>query len=417
MSSILFIKKNKLDEFGYIFIQYTKSNKTKRVSLKVKMLQTHFDKTFNKDFQRFKKTTLLDYQYINNLIDESINKDVFTIEANQYKDTFLSYYKSRILLKSNQSTISVYTSAYNLLETYLKSINKVELKMSEIDKDFVLQLKTYLLIGRNQNTCKTYLNAYKTIINNAIEANQYILANPFNNVKFKITAKKKRVLNITDINTLLEIDFDEKYFLASRLFLLQFFLNGSRLSDTLLLKNSDITKSEISVIMLKTKEYKPVSMSREIAVLLFEIVFRKRYHHSKHGILLMNYLAKNANEYVFKDFIKSNIFENYKKENHFTIEQHKYYKLLLTKYDTQLKKLSKTYELSEIISSHNSRHTFTNEILKLENINVNDIRMLLGHSNIATTQNYIQTGFQSEKTDDLQKEYRSKYDYKFNKTL
>ena len=46
MSSIILSKKNKLDEVGYIVIQYTKDGKTKRKSLKFKMTEPHFNKTF-----------------------------------------------------------------------------------------------------------------------------------------------------------------------------------------------------------------------------------------------------------------------------------------------------------------------------------------------------------------------------------
>ncbi|WP_366935459.1 hypothetical protein [Flavobacterium sp.] len=78
MSSIILSRKNRLDEEGYIVIQYTKDGKTKRKSLKFKMTETHFNKTFDKEFQRFKRTTLFDYQKINSLIDDNFNLDVFT---------------------------------------------------------------------------------------------------------------------------------------------------------------------------------------------------------------------------------------------------------------------------------------------------------------------------------------------------
>ncbi|MBK8600851.1 MAG: hypothetical protein IPN80_10165 [Flavobacterium sp.] len=56
------------------------------------------------------------------------------------------------------------------------------------------------------------------------------------------------------------------------------------------------------------------------------------------------------------------------------------------------------YELSETnVSSHNCRHTFTNLLLDMENVNVNYLRILLGHSSLVTTQKYIQTGFRNKK--------------------
>lgn len=409
MSSIILYKKNKFDEVGYIVIQYTKENKTKRKSLKFKMTQKDFDKTFDKEFKRFKRTTLFDYQRINNLIDENINVDVFN-DVVVYNNTFLSYIKKCKDLKTNISTIKSYESSYNLLESYLKSIDKLDIKITDINKDFVIKFKNYLSDGSKlQSTIKSYFNVYKTIFNKSIEDNLYNYSNPFNKVDFKITIKKKRVLNSSDLDKMIMLDFDNKYFIESRIFLLQFFLNGSRLSDTMLLKNSDIGYDEINITMLKTKQSLPVEMSNEIRRLLYEIIFKSHYRSSEGSLRLYKYLKTNSKDYLFKDYINSDLFNNYDKKTHFNLTQYKHYKVLIVKYNNNLKELCKKLGLSEIVSSHNSRHTFTNEILKLPNVNVNDVRMMLGHSNLQTTQNYITLGFKSEKSKEIQKEYRKQF--------
>jgi integrase len=409
MSSIILYKKNKLDEVGYVVLQYTKENKTKRKSLKFKMTQNDFDRTFDKEFKRFKRTTLFDYQRINTLIDENIYIDVFN-DVVVYNNTFLSYFIQCRDLKTNISTIKSYESSYNILETYLKSINKLDIKLKNINKDFVLMFKNYLLDGkRTQSTCKCYFNIYKTIFNKAIQDNYYNYSNPFNKVEFKTTIKKKKVLDSLDLSKMIMVNFEDKYFIESRIFLLQFFLNGSRLSDTMLLKNSDIGHDEINITMLKTKQSLPVEMSNEIRKLLYEIIFRSHHRGTEDTLKLYKYLKYNSKEYLFKDYINSNLFNDYDKRTHFNLLQYKHYKVLIVRYNNNLKELCKKLDLSEIVSSHNSRHTFTNQMLKLPNVNVNDIRMMLGHSNLQTTQSYLTLGFKSEKNKNLQKEYRKEF--------
>ena len=91
-------------------------------------------------------------------------------------------------------------------------------------------------------------------------------------------------------------------------------------------------------------------------------------------------------------------------------EQFKTYKSRYTSYNAKLKRLSKHYRLSvEDITTHVSRFTFTNVLLEIAGINLNDIRIALGHTNLATTQKYIQTGFDFKKSDLVNSEINYKY--------
>jgi integrase len=69
--------------------------------------------------------------------------------------------------------------------------------------------------------------------------------------------------------------------------------------------------------------------------------------------------------------------------------------------------------LESDISSHVSRHSFTNLLLNMDNVNLYDISQSLGHKNISITENYIQSGFNNKKIDylnkDLDKKHRKKY--------
>ena len=119
---------------------------------------------------------------------------------------------------------------------------------------------------------------------------------------------------------------------------------------------------------------------------------------------------KDKQSLLFKDFVKSDCFKNFDKSKPMNEEQFKTYKSRYTSYNAKLKRLSKHYRLSvEDITTHVSRFTFTNILLEIAGINLNDIRIALGHTNLATTQKYIQTGFDFKKSDLVNSEINYKF--------
>lgn len=105
-------------------------------------------------------------------------------------------------------------------------------------------------------------------------------------------------------------------------------------------------------------------------------------------------------ELLFKDFVKSDCFKDYNNNQPMNKLQFDTYKSRFTSYNAKLKRMAKRYELSITdITTHVSRFTFTNLLLEMKDINLNDIRIALGHTNLATTQKYIQTGFDFKKSD------------------
>jgi len=66
-----------------------------------------------------------------------------------------------------------------------------------------------------------------------------------------------------------------------------------------------------------------------------------------------------------------------------------------------LKKVQEACRIETNLSSHISRHTFTNLLLQMEGVNLYDVSLSLGHSNIKVTEHYLRTGFNTEKLDEL----------------
>lgn len=86
----------------------------------------------------------------------------------------------------------------------------------------------------------------------------------------------------------------------------------------------------------------------------------------------------------------------YKKVKHATIV-----------YDRRLKKIGSLLGLK--LSSHSARHSYTNLMLTMNDVNLYDLSQSLGHSSIAITQNYINSGFNKDRVDHLNREFSRQF--------
>lgn len=99
----------------------------------------------------------------------------------------------------------------------------------------------------------------------------------------------------------------------------------------------------------------------------------------------------------FRDFSKLSL-EQYKSIKHHTIV-----------YNRKLKLIQQLCNIETNITSHVSRHSYTNLLLRLDNVNLYDISQSLGHSSIKITENYLRNGFNIEKVDYLNNTISRKY--------
>ncbi|WP_281635759.1 phage integrase SAM-like domain-containing protein [Flavobacterium marginilacus] len=128
-------------------------------------------------------------------------------------------------------------------------------------------------------------------------------------------------------------------------------------------------------------------------------------------VIINRHIKKlDPKELLFKDYVKAECFNDYNKTISMNKLQFDTYKSKFTSYNAKLKRMAKLYKLSiEDITTHVSRFTFTNVLLEISGINLNDIRIALGHTNLATTQKYIQTGFDFKKSDLVNSEINYKF--------
>ena len=112
---------------------------------------------------------------------------------------------------------------------------------------------------------------------------------------------------------------------------------------------------------------------------------------------------KNKNSFIFP-FLPNVKYHDINDENDFSKISEEQYMMINKKtivYDRNLKQLQKCLGIETVLTSHVSRHSFTNLLLRLKNVNLYDIQQSLGHSSIKITENYLTSHFNLEKLDYL----------------
>lgn len=485
-ASVIFSKKKKGDEQGYLHILYRRGEERAKTSLEFTMTKELFDDLYEKRLQRFVPNKKFDWKALNEKIEKDLKRNPFEVKKTSY--TFLSYFEYKKSMLSNHSTINIYNTCLSNLKTYLSVIKLKEIRFEDFDNDFILRMKMYFKQkGLQDSSIRLYLNTYSSIFNSAAKDKIYTQVNPFVEHRVKVIGKPKKILTEDDIKALQNIRPSDEYFIESRMFLFSFLGNGLRCSDMMLLKNSNFTnKNAIEYIQMKTGTSMKLNYNTQLTKVILDVIgmgdlidklkrtyegyldkltynecIKKIYAHiGTDGYLdglesdtllkpdspyekykgfvvkksdneiknligysytmlreisttarmrLVDYFKKQKpNELLFKDFIKSEVFTNYDKKQPFNKEQFDVYKSKFTSYNAKIKRMSKKYDLTLINpTTHSARFTFTNILLSMDSINLNDIRIALGHTNLATTQKYLQTGFDFKKSDALNERLNS----------
>lgn len=107
----------------------------------------------------------------------------------------------------------------------------------------------------------------------------------------------------------------------------------------------------------------------------------------------------NGNEFLFP-ILSSKDFGNFKNKD-LSESQDKALNSSIIVYNRRLKKVQKKCSIKTNITSHMARHIYTNLLLKMDGVNLYDVSQSLGHANIKITEEYLSSGFNTEKLDTL----------------
>lgn len=242
----------------------------------------------------------------------------------------------------------------------------------------------------NQNTIRKQMEIFRTIYTKGIceleEKGLKIEGNPFDRYECKsIEPKEREKLSEGEIETLKSLNLRKNSSLwhTRNCFLFAFYCGGVRCGDTIQLRENNISKEEgvyrLKYTMDKTTKPKNIALVAE-AVEILKNYFDLENPSSKYIFPFLNNSASFAKAITQeeKDALPPDEIKHLKQaigaKN-----------ALLNK---NLKKLAEMAGIKKNVSMHIARHSFA-DMARKKGVNIYDIKSVLGHSNIDTTQNYI----------------------------
>lgn len=298
--------------------------------------------------------------------------------------TVLEFYNDLInqfIVSGNNGNSRIYKDSLRSLNNFTN--NKLDFPFNEIDVDWLKDYE-YWMKSRNckETTISLQFRTLRSAYNKAV-ANNYVgkAENPF--LKFRIskfnTKTQKRSITKDEIKKIMEIDLtSQRYYIrfSRDIFIFSYLCGGINFSDMAYLKAKNVIEDRLCYMRKKT--HKKISVPLNDKVL---------------NIIAEYSTAKNGEEYLFP------ILDN---DIHLT-EQQQFNRIhkIISKVNDNLKKIAKMLGIETNLTSYVSRHSFAT-ILKRSGVNIAIISEALGHSDLKTTQIYLDS-FENSQIDEAMK--------------
>lgn len=380
-------------------IRLTQNKKRKYIRIGINIQPQYWDSKKNK-----LKPNCPDREYLENIITEklskfqkqvlefqsigkdfSLNQLIESVEKPTKNISISNYLNSVIenLTKENRiGNATHYQALYNSLGRFTK-IN--QLQFVDIDVPFLNKYETHLRsIGNKNNSISIKMRTLKAVYNKAVKDNivkkDYYPFNEYNVSKLKDSTPKRSILK-EDIQNIISLDVQSirkrpqsLLQFSKDLFLFSYLGCGINMVDMAHLKRSNIVSNRIV--------YKRHKTGKQISFLL-----------QSYALEIIQKYEDCNNDYIFP-ILDDSI--------HATAEQ-KFRRIKKVTYvaNKNLKKIGESINLSIPLTTYCARHSFAT-ILKRSGINVAIISEALGHSDLKTTQIYLDS-FENTQIDEAMK--------------
>lgn len=380
-----------------LMLRISKDRKTKYKSLGISVNPKHWD--FDKSRP---KTNCPNRDYILKIIidkEAEFQKKILELKANEkeYTASTLIETKKKVQIKSVSEFYEelindlvqankignsrVYKDSLRSLDMFTNG--KLDIPFSHIDINFLKDYEKWL---RQREVKDTTLNLYfrtlRSTYNKAMDAKHVKKASyPFDEFKVsKFSIKtEKRAISKDNIKLIMNLDLtnESKYIQFSQnLFIFSYLCGGINFTDIANLKPSNIVEGRLVYLRQKT--------SKKINLLLSD---------EANNIINKYNIDNKSNEYIFPIL---------NQEFHKTEEQ-KYNrrKKVLLKVNKSLKQIATIANLDADLTTYVARHSYAT-VLKNSGVNIALIGETLGHSDLKTTQIYLDS-FENKQIDDAMK--------------
>ncbi len=314
-----------------LYLDITRYGKRERRYLRIYIQNEKTSRT--RDKEAFKLAIEVRDQLELDLFQNEFN---FKLNNNLARTDFIEFFKSITDSKTGGS-LKPYKNTYK----YLNKFAKGSIAICDVDRNFCLGFKEYLLELVSQNTAHTYFARLRAVLNVAIER-EMINRNPCAGIKISKTEVHKEFLTLLELKALKKTACLNGQ--TKNAFLFSCF-TGLRYGDIESLHFEDIKEGYLHFRQQKTKGYERIKLSQNA----LEIISRQR----------------EINDVAGKVF---------KLLYHTTTQQ-------------QINQWIEDAGITKHITWHSGRHTFATMALT-HDIDLYTVSKLLGHKEIKTTQIY-----------------------------
>lgn len=263
-----------------------------------------------------------------------------------YTTNFIDFMRA-CLLREKESIAKGTYAKYNAVINKLSALYDGDIPFDNINELWVDGLRRKLKgLGNASTTIETNVKVMKKYLNQARRYKIRLNIDP-RDIETGSTRGAKTHLSQKQVSDLREYYFNRFITDELKLVLGYFLLGcywGLRFSDIMSIDREDVLKGEFLYVAQKTKRYKSQSQRVVVSKRAREII----YHCEK------LFVRKLSNQYV----------------------------------NRELKKIARTVKIKETVTFHTSRHTFATNFLNAGGT-VEDLRVLLVHSEISQTMEYV----------------------------
>lgn len=219
--------------------------------------------------------------------------------------------------------------------------------------------------GNSYNSLAVYMRTYRAIYNKAIKSGLVDRElYPFETYKIRTVPTEKRALDWELLKKIITLDIPEghKLFNSRNFFVASYMMYGMNFSDIASLKKSDIKDGRILYRRKKTSKLYDIKITDTLG----QITDHYRQANSKSDFLFP-ILRSNDPDQQYKEVLWAR-----------------------KRYNKKLKELAKLVGIENNLTSYVSRHSFATQAM-MQQVPLNAISAMLGHSNIKTTEIYLKS--------------------------
>lgn len=333
-------------------------------------------------------------------ITEAYNKQIRRLEALETEPTIealfgekklgtiytIENYFERIIDDIERRGKHNTASKYKTTLSTLKIACKTNVRFEQINAEYLSRYEDYLIKREcSENSIATRMAVLKAVYRKALSEKAFTSSNnPFDTYKvgshWKTT--RKRAITKEEVQKIIDLEIPHNYRtnykrFAKDVFLFSYFTAGMNFGDMARLKHSDIVRGRVYYSRHKTEKMLSCQLT-EMATTIIEKYRKPDYQPGDYVFPILNRGIHITERQIFDRLHKA-----------------------LAKVNNALKEIGQKIGLPFPLTTYVARHTFAT-VLKRSGVNVALISEALGHSDLSTTQIYLDS-FENAQLDEAMK--------------